>query len=82
VIVVASLHEYLPLSDIVRIVAVCIGVAVLAPAAAALVITGFETQATAQEHHASRLGGDVRIALGIAVLVVLVVAGIYALAFP
>ena len=36
VIVVASLQEYLPLGDIVRIVAVCIGVAVVAPAAAAL----------------------------------------------
>ena len=81
-IVVASLQEYLPLGDIVRIVAVCIGVAVVAPAAAALVITGFESQATAQEHRASTLSGDVRIVLGIAVLVVLVVAGIYALAFP
>ena len=80
--IVASLQEYLPLGDLARIVAVCICVALLAPAAAALVITGFETQAAAQERGASRFGGDVRIVLGIAVLVVLVVTGIYALAFP
>jgi hypothetical protein len=81
-IVVASLQEYLPLGDLARIVAVCIGVAVLAPAAAALVITGLGRQATAHEHGASRFGGDVRVALGIALLVVLVVTGIYALAYP
>lgn len=81
-IVVASLQEYLPLGDLARIVAVCIGVAVLAPAAAALVITGFGSQATAHEHGTSRFGGDVRVALGIALLVVLVVTGIYALAYP
>jgi hypothetical protein len=81
-IVVASLQEYLPLGDLAKIVAVCLGVAVLAPAAAALVITGFATQATAHEQGTSRFGGDVRIAIGIAVVVVLVVTGIYALAFP
>ena len=81
-IVVASLQEYLPLGDLAKIVAVCLGVALLAPAAAALMITGFEAQATAQEQGASRLGGDVRIGLGIVVLVVQVVTGIYALAFP
>jgi hypothetical protein len=80
--IVASLQEYLPLGDLARIVAVCLGVALLAPAAAALVITGFDAQANAHGHGESRFGGDVRIALGITVLVVLVVTGIYALAFP
>jgi hypothetical protein len=80
--IVASVQEYLPLGDLVRIVAVCVGVAVLAPASAALVITGFEAQAIAHDQGESRLRGDVRIGLGIAVLVVLVVTGIYALAFP
>jgi hypothetical protein len=82
-ILFASFQEYLPLDDIAKIVAVCIGVAVIAPVAASLVITGFEAQATAA-HGASRgrVGGDARIALGVAILVVLIVTGIYALAFP
>jgi heme/copper-type cytochrome/quinol oxidase subunit 2 len=81
VIVVASLQEYLPLGDIVRIVAVCMGVAVIAPVAASLVITGFAAQSSADSASRSRVGGDARIALGVAILVVLIVAGIYALAF-
>jgi len=77
--ILASFQEYVPLGDLARIVAVCVGVAVVAPSAAALVITGFEAQASAQEIGASKLRGDLRIALGVAVIVALVAVGILAL---
>jgi hypothetical protein len=80
--IIASLQEYLPLDDLVRILGVCLAVAVIAPCAAALVITGFEAQANAHEARQSRLPGDVRIALGVAVLAALIAVGILALAFP
>jgi hypothetical protein len=78
-VIVASFEHYLPLGDLVRIVAVGAGVAVIAPTAAALVITGFEAQANAHRAKRSRMPGDVRIALGVAIIVVLVALGIYAL---
>ena len=77
--IIASLQDYLPLEDLLRIVAVCVVVAVVAPTAAALVITGFEVQANAQQSGRSRIPGDLRIALGVAVLTALVVVGLYAL---
>jgi hypothetical protein len=77
--IVASFEEYVPLSDLVHIVIVCLGVAVIAPSAAALVITGFEAQANAQSSGQARLRGDIRIGLGIAIMAALVFAGIYAL---
>ena len=77
--IVASFQEYVPLSDLVHIVLVCLGVAIVAPSAAALVITGFEAQATAQSSRDARLRGDLRIALGLAIMAALVIAGIYAL---
>ena len=78
--IVASFQEYVPLGDLAKIVAVCVGVAVIAPSAAALVITGFEAQSKAHEAGGSRLRGDLRIALGVAVIVTLVAVGIFALA--
>jgi hypothetical protein len=77
--IVANFQDYVPLGDLARIVAVCVGVAVIAPSAAALVITGFEAQADAHEAGRSRLRGDLRIGLGIAVIVSLVAVGILAL---
>jgi len=77
--IIASFQDYLPLNDLVRIVAVCVGVAVVAPTAAALVITGFEVQANAQKAGHSRMPGDLRIALGVAVLAALIFVGLYAL---
>jgi hypothetical protein len=82
VIVVASFQEYLPLDDLAKILAVCVAVAVIAPCAAALVITGFEAQANAHEAKQSRFPGDLRIALGVVVLATLIGVGILALAFP
>jgi hypothetical protein len=75
----ASLHEYLPIDDLVKILVVCLGAAVLAPSAAALVITGFESQAQAHASGRSRRAGDLRIVLGVAVLAAMIVAGLYTL---
>jgi hypothetical protein len=80
-VIVASFQDYVPLGDLARIVAVCLAVAVIAPSAAALVITGFEAQATASATRGSRLRGDIRIALGVAVIVTLVTLGILALIY-
>jgi hypothetical protein len=78
-VIVASFQEYVPLSDLAHIVVVCLGVAIIAPSAAALVITGFEAQANADASNPARLRGDLRIALGFAIMAALVIAGIYAL---
>ena len=77
--IVANFQHYLPLGDLARIVAVGAGVAVIAPTAAALVITGFEAKDDAHQGNRTRVPGDVRIALGILIIVVLVFLGIYAL---
>jgi hypothetical protein len=75
----ANLDEYLPFDDLLKILVVCVSVAVIAPSAAALVITGFETQATARQAGGSRLAGDLRIGLGVAVMVAMIAVGLYAL---
>jgi hypothetical protein len=80
--IVASFQTYVPLADLGKIALVCLAVAIIAPAAAALVITGFDVQARAQRSGGGRVGGDVRIGLGVAVLVVLIGLGLYALAYP
>jgi hypothetical protein len=78
----ASFNDYLPLGDLLEIVLVGIGVAIVAPSAASLVITGFETQARSHRSGEARLAGEVRIALGVAVIAALIALGIYAVAFP
>jgi len=78
-VIVASFQDYLPLSDLLRIVAVCLAVAIVAPAAAALVITGFEAQASAEQSGRSRAFGDLRIALGVVVIVAMIIVGLYAM---
>jgi hypothetical protein len=78
-VIVASFQTYLPLEDLLRIVAVCLAVAVAAPTAAALVITGFEAQASAHESGRSRAPGDVRIAFGVAIIAAMVIVGLYAM---
>jgi hypothetical protein len=77
--IVASFQEYLPLDDLVKIVAVCVAVALIAPAAAALVITGFEAQASAHHSGRTRMYGDARIGLGVAIIAAMIVVGIYAM---
>jgi len=78
----ATLNDYLPLTDLVKIIAACLAVAVIAPSAAALVITGFEAQARAHDSGETRLLGDARIVVGVALLGGLIVLGILAVAFP
>jgi hypothetical protein len=77
--VIGSFQDYLPLNDLWKILVVCLAVAVVSPAAAALVIDGFEAQAKAQASGGGRNGGDLRIALGILILAALVAFGILAL---
>lgn len=77
--IVASFQEYLPLEDLAKIVAVCLAVAIVAPAAAALVITGFEAQAGAHRSGQSRARGDARIVLGVVVIAAMIIVGIYAM---
>jgi hypothetical protein len=77
--VIGSFQDYLPLNDLWKILVVCLAVAVVSPAAAALVIDGFEAQAKAQASGGGRTGGDLRIALGILILAALVAFGILAL---
>ena len=77
--IVASFQEYLPVEDLLKIVAVCIAVAVVAPAAAALVITGFEAQANAHHSGRTRALGDLRIALGVAIIAAMIIVGLYAM---
>jgi hypothetical protein len=79
VIPFAGFQEYLPVEDLLKIIAVCVAVAVVAPSAAALVITGFEAQAGAHGDGRRRLNGDLRIAVGVVVIAVMIIAGIYAM---
>jgi hypothetical protein len=78
-VIIASFQDYLPVSDLLRIVAVCLAVAVVAPAAAALVITGFEAQESAEQSGRSRAFGDLRIALGVVVIAAMIIVGLYAM---
>jgi hypothetical protein len=77
--IVASFQDYVPLADITKIIAVCLGVAVVAPTAAALVITGFEAQAVAGESGRSRALANTRIVLGVAIVVAMITIGLYAM---
>jgi hypothetical protein len=77
----ASLHDYLPLDDLVKILAACLAVAVIAPSGAALVITGFEAQSNAERLGQPRLPGDLRIGAGILLIGTLIVLGVLAVAF-
>jgi hypothetical protein len=78
-VILGNLQEYLPLDDLWKILVVCLAVAVVSPAAAALVINGFEQQSNAHASGGSRTPGDLRIALGVIILVVLIGLGIYTL---
>jgi heme/copper-type cytochrome/quinol oxidase subunit 2 len=81
-VIFASLSDYLPLADLLKIVVACLAVAVIAPTAAALVITGFEKQSQAHRAGETRLIGDARIAIGVTIIAALIVLGVLAVAFP
>ena len=76
---VASLNDYLPLKDLAKILAVCLAVAVVAPAAVSVGIVGLDRRARADHAGSSKAMGTVLVVLGAAVLLSLVAAGIYAL---
>jgi Cdc6-like AAA superfamily ATPase len=78
VIPAASFQQYLPIAELLKIIAVCIAVAVAAPTSAALVITGFEAKANATGG-GRRLAGDARIAAGVLEIAAMIAAGIYAM---
>jgi hypothetical protein len=75
----ASFSEYLPLDDLVRILIACLVVAVVAPSSVAVAIGGLDRRNRAAERHASGAAGTVLVVAGAAVLVALVLGGVYVL---
>jgi hypothetical protein len=69
-----SLHDYLPVSDLVKIVIVTLAVAVAAPAAVSLGIVGLD-----RRESGNTAVGDALVVVCIGLLAVLVGVGIYAL---
>jgi hypothetical protein len=72
--ILLSLSEYLPLSDLVKIVAVTLAVAVVAPSAASIAIVGLDRRSAG-----AVVRGNALVGIGAGVLVLLVGAGLYAL---
>ncbi len=73
-----SLDDYLPLSDLAKILVACIVVAVVAPAGVSVAVLGLDLRERRRES-ATRLGADALIAFGALVLAALIALGIYAL---
>ena len=73
--ILGDLQTYLPLADLAKITLVCIGVAIVTPAAAALAIHGLVERSTGS----SPTTGTLKVASGLAVIVALIVAGLAAL---
>jgi hypothetical protein len=78
-VIFAAFKDYLPLRDLVDILITCLLVAVVAPSAVAVSITGLDRRNQAIERHESSTAGTALVAAGVAVLVVLIVVGLYAL---
>ena len=76
---IASLDDYLPLGDLWKIVLVCLLVAVIAPTAVSVAITGLDLRERSAERHESGLSGTAVVVAGVAVLCALIGAGLYAL---
>jgi hypothetical protein len=74
-VIVAAFSDYLPLDDLVKIVVVVIGIAVIAPVAASVAIHGLDRRASGH----GGVAADVRIGGGVLVLLALAVVGILAL---
>jgi hypothetical protein len=71
---ILSFQDYLPVSDLLKILIVVMAVAVVAPSAASFAIVGLDRR----ESGATGVG-NAMVAAGAAVLLVLVVIGVYAL---
>jgi hypothetical protein len=69
-----ALRSFLPLSELAKIVAVTLAVAIVAPSAVSLAVVGVDRRAAGSTH----LGGAL-IGLGACLIALLVAAGIYAL---
>jgi hypothetical protein len=79
-VTIASFQDYLPLGDLVKIIVVCLAVAIVAPTAAGVAIIGLDRRARAEARGASVARAQALTVVGLGVLAALVVAGIYALA--
>jgi hypothetical protein len=77
--VLASFSEYVPVDDLAKIIAACLVVAVIAPTAVAVAVTGLDVRASRAEQQRSGAAGTALVVLGVAVLAALIAAGIYAL---
>jgi hypothetical protein len=75
----AVFKDYLPLSDLWKIVVVSLGIAVVAPSAAALAINGYDAQSDPRRAGPARTLGRIQIACAVLVLGGLIAAGILAL---
>ena len=76
---IASLKDYLPFSDLVKIVVVCLIVAVVAPSGVAVAIAGLDRRAVAAERGSESRTGVGLVVVGVGLLAALIAAGIYAL---
>jgi hypothetical protein len=75
----ASFSDYVPLGDLGKIIAACLVVAVIAPTAVSVAVTGLDVRASSAEQHRSGMGGTALVVLGVGVLAALIALGIYAL---
>jgi hypothetical protein len=71
----ASFRDYLPVSDLFKIIVASLVVAVIAPSAVSLAIVGLDRRS----RHEGDATGTAFIALGVAVVAGLIAAGLYAL---
>jgi len=75
----AAFSEYFPTGDLLKILLVCVAVAVVAPAGVSVAITGLDRRARAEQSHASTVSGTSLVVAGVGVLAALIALGIYAL---
>jgi hypothetical protein len=77
--VFAAFKDYLPLSDLVKILVTCLAVAVVAPSAVAVSVVGLDRRSEAVEQHRSSAAGTALVAAGVIVLAALIVVGLVVL---
>ena len=75
----SSLSDYLPFDDLVKIVVVCLIVAVAAPSAVSISIVGLDRRAEANAEGSNSSVGIALIAAGVAIIAALIALGLYAL---
>jgi hypothetical protein len=73
--IAAGFSDYLPLSDLVKILIACVAVAVIAPAAVSVAVLGLDIR----DKNRGAAQGALLIGLGVIVLAALIAVGIYAL---